>query len=88
MPDRTEEEQNGKSDESDWHEAEVYFIDIGPNKMKIVSLLKEVYKLSGAEALQMSKQNRILYHKGPYKWIKGSVQELESLGATVETVML
>lgn len=88
MPDRTEEEQNGKSDESDWHEAEVYFIDIDPNKMKIVSLLKIAYKLSGGEALQMSKQNRILYHKGPYKWIQRSVQELESLGATVETVML
>ncbi|MFP3833768.1 hypothetical protein [Chryseobacterium sp. SIMBA_028] len=88
MPDRTQEEQNEKSDESDWREAEVYIIDIGPNKMKIVSLLKEAYQLSGTEALQMSKQNRILYHKGPYKWIQASVQELENLGVTVEIVML
>lgn len=88
LPDRTEEEQSQKNYESDWREAAVYITDIGPNKMKIVSLLKVAYKLSGGEALQMSKQNRILYHKGPYKWIQGSVQELESLGATVETVML
>ncbi|WP_284464816.1 SMI1/KNR4 family protein [Chryseobacterium sp.] len=88
MSDYTEEEQNEKSDESDWREAEVYIIDIGPNKMKIVSLLKEVYKLSGTEALQMSKQNRILYHKGPYKWIQSSARELESLGATIEIVTL
>ncbi|KUY29943.1 SMI1/KNR4 family protein [Elizabethkingia ursingii] len=88
LPDRTEEEQCQKKYESDWHEAAVYITDIGPNKMKIVSLLKEAYKLSGGEALQMSKQNRILYHKGPYKWIQGSVQELESLGATIEIVIL
>jgi len=88
LPDRTEEEQSQKNYESDWREAAVYITDIGPNKMKIVSLLKIAYKLSGGEALQMSKQNRILYYKGPYKWIQGSVQELESLGATVETVML
>ncbi|MGU3375003.1 hypothetical protein [Chryseobacterium sp. M5A1_1a] len=88
MPDRTEEEQSQKSYESDWREAEVYITDIGPNKMKIVSLLKEYYKLSGAEALKMSKENRILYYKGPSKWIQTSVQELENLGATVEIVML
>lgn len=88
MPDRAEEEQGQKNYESDWREAEVYITDIGPNKMKIVSLLKKIYKLSGAEALQMSKENRILYYKGPRKWIQVSIEELENLGATTEIVML
>ncbi|MDR2236760.1 MAG: SMI1/KNR4 family protein [Chryseobacterium sp.] len=88
MPDQTEEEQNQMINDSDWREAEIYITDIGPNKMKIVSLLKEKYRLSGTEALQMSKSNRILYGKGIFKWMKTSIMELENLGATLEIVML
>ncbi|MEN5380019.1 SMI1/KNR4 family protein [Sphingobacterium kitahiroshimense] len=88
MPEMAEDEQNEMISESDWQEAEVYITDIGPNKMKIVSLLKAKYRLSGAEALQMSKEARILYHKGPKKWIHSSVQELENLGAQVAIVIL
>ena len=44
-------------------EAELYITNIGPNKMKIISLLKENFNLSGAEALKMSKQERIFFRK-------------------------
>ncbi|MDM1298313.1 SMI1/KNR4 family protein [Empedobacter falsenii] len=77
-----------KYEQSDWREAELYITDIGPNKMKIVSKLKEKFNLSGTEALQLSKQDRILYHKGTYRWMAPSIQQLEKLGATVEIVMI
>lgn len=68
--------------------AELYITDIGSNKMKIVSMLKEKFNLSGTETLQLSKQDRILYHKGTYRWMAPSIQQLEKLGATVEIVMI
>ena len=67
-------------------EAELYISNIGPNKMKIVSLLKENFNLSGTEALQMSKQERIFFRKSYLKWIEKDVKFLENLGATVEIV--
>ncbi|MCA5005223.1 SMI1/KNR4 family protein [Sphingobacterium bovistauri] len=88
LPERTEEKQAQKYEETDWQEAELYITNIGPNKMKIVSLLKENFNLSGTEALQMSKQERILLRKGYLKWIEKDVQQLENLGATVEVVHL
>lgn len=88
LPERTEEEQAQKYEETDWREAELYITDLGPNKMKIVSLLKENFKLSGAEALQMCKQEHIFYRKNYLKWMEKDIQQLENLGATVELVMI
>lgn len=84
----TETEITEKQIQTDWREAELYIISLGPNKMKIVSLLKDKFNLTGAEALQMSKKDKILYHQGLFKWMKSSIQELENLGASVEIVML
>lgn len=86
LPERTEEEQAQKYVETDLREAELYISNIGPNKMKIVSLLKENFNLSGTEALQMSKQERIFFRKSYLKWIEKDVKFLENLGATVEIV--
>ncbi|WP_051959932.1 SMI1/KNR4 family protein [Sphingobacterium sp. ML3W] len=83
---RTAEEQAQKYVETDWREAELYITQVGPNKLKIVSLLKENFKLSGAEALQMSKQERIFFRKNYLKWIEKDIQQLENLGVTVEVV--
>lgn len=69
-------------------EAELYITNISPNKMKIVSLLKENFNLSGAEALQMSKQERIFFRKSYLKWMDKDIQQLEKLGAAVEIVNL
>ncbi|MCY4780344.1 hypothetical protein ORI89_11835 [Sphingobacterium sp. UT-1RO-CII-1] len=88
MPEYSEDDEIEQLDRSDWAETEVYITALGPNKMKIVALLKEKFKLSGPEALKLSKQDRVFYHKGPYKWALASAQELEALGATVEVVKL
>lgn len=88
LPEIEENEIAQKYVQSDWREAELYLTDVGPNKMKIVSLLKEKFNLSGTEALKMSKQDRIFYHKGTYRWMTPMVQELENLGATIDIVMI
>lgn len=88
LPDLTNEEQEVKIFQTDWREAEIYITDIGPNKMKIVSLLKKVHNLSGTEALKMSKQNRIYFSKVYFKYIDKTVEQLQNLGAKVEIEML
>lgn len=84
----SEDDQAEIMDTSDWAETEVYITALGPQKMKVVALLKEKHNLSGAEALKLSKQDRIYYHKGPYKWALVVAQELEELGAIVDVVKL
>lgn len=80
----TEEFNEQEITDSDWRQASLYITDIGPNKMKIIALLKKEHDLSGAEALELSRSNRILFRTGYYKWLQQDYQQLESLGAKVE----
>ncbi|UEQ77403.1 SMI1/KNR4 family protein [Chryseobacterium arthrosphaerae] len=72
------------NDLSDWREANLYITDIGPNKMKIIALLKKEHHLSGAEAMKLSKSNRILFRNGYYKWLQKDYEQLIDLGAQAE----
>lgn len=65
-------------------EVNLYITDIGPNKMKVIALLKKEFGLSGTEALQLSKEPKILFRTGYTKWLEYDRKYLEDLGARVE----
>lgn len=75
------------TDDTHWREAALYITALGPNKMKVIALLKEHYNLSGAAALQLSKSDRILYKEGWFKWIQQEYDHVVQLGATAEIVL-
>jgi len=52
--------------------------------MKIIALLKKEHHLSGAEAMKLSKSNRILFRNGYYKWLQKDYEQLIDLGAQAE----
>lgn len=66
----------------------LYITDTGPNKMKIIALLKKELGLSGPEALKLSKSPRIFFRTGYSKWLQQTSKELEDLGAVVEFEIL
>lgn len=66
----------------------LYITDTGPNKMKIIALLKKELGLSGPEALKLSKSPRIFFRTGYSKWLQKTSKELEDLGAVVEFEIL
>ncbi|SDI96444.1 SMI1/KNR4 family protein [Chryseobacterium jejuense] len=73
-----------ETDEAMGSKANLYITDIGPNKMKVIALLKKEFSLSGTEALQLSKNPKILFRTGYTKWLEYDRKYLEDLGATVE----
>ncbi|MDR6919628.1 MULTISPECIES: hypothetical protein [Chryseobacterium] len=79
-----EEKIEEKISASDFRRARLYITDTGPNKIKIISLLKAELGISGPEALQLSKRPRILFSEAYFKWIEADIKKLESLGATTE----
>ena len=82
------DEEATETNESDWRKANLYITDIGPNKMKIIALLKKEHKLSGSEALTLSKNARILFTTGYYKWLDYHYRQLEALGAKTEVEII
>lgn len=65
-------------------EVNLYITDIGPNKMKVIALLKRKFNISGSEALELSKESRILFRTGYTQWLEYDRKQLEDLGAKVE----
>ncbi|WP_336961892.1 hypothetical protein [Chryseobacterium contaminans] len=65
-------------------EVNLYITDIGPNKMKVIALLKKEFGLSGTEALELSKEPKILFRTGYSKWLEYDRKQLEDLGASVK----
>ncbi|AZB32894.1 SMI1/KNR4 family protein [Chryseobacterium bernardetii] len=65
-------------------EVSLYITDIGPNKMKVIALLKKKFSLSGTEALEISKKPKILFRTGYSMWLEYDRKQLEELGAKVE----
>ncbi|MNK47793.1 hypothetical protein D3C87_666110 [compost metagenome] len=84
----TSEEQEVEIKDDDWREVALYITTVGPNKMKVISLLKGKFNLSATEALAMSKSSRIFYAKGAFKFMKASMQQLENLKVSFEVVEL
>lgn len=78
------EPESIKTYESIGPEVNLYITDIGPNKMKIIALLKKEMGLSGSEALQLSKEPKILFKTGYTQWLEYDRKQLEALGAEVE----
>ncbi|WP_185269432.1 SMI1/KNR4 family protein [Chryseobacterium bernardetii] len=81
-----EEEGNPKqieNYESIGSEVNLYIMDIGPNKMKVIALLKREFGLSGSEALELSKKSKILFRTGYTQWLEYDRKKLEDLGAKV-----
>ncbi|WP_144428926.1 SMI1/KNR4 family protein [Chryseobacterium sp. StRB126] len=64
-------------------EVNLYITDIGPNKMKVIALLKREFGLSGSEALELSKKSKILFRTGYTQWLEYDRKQLEDLGAKV-----
>jgi len=58
--------------------------DIGTNKLKMVSILKEQFKLSPQEALLMSKQPEIVFKEGYLKHLKYDIDKFHALGVRAE----
>lgn len=84
-----ESEEEGNPEQIETYESigpevNLYITDIGPNKMKVIALLKKELGLSGAEALELSKETRILFSTGYHKWLEYDRKQLEDLGAKVE----
>ena len=79
-----EEQIEEKISASDFRKARLYITDTGPNKIKIISLLKAELDISGPEALLLSKQPRILFSEAYFKWIEADIKQLENLGAKTE----
>lgn len=69
-------------------EVNLYITDIGPNKMKVIALLKKEFGLSGSEALELSKEPKILFRTGYTQWLEYDRKQLEDLGAKVEFEVL
>lgn len=65
-------------------EVNLYITDIGPHKMKVIALLKKKLGLSGTEALELSKEPRILFSTGYRKWLEYDCKQLADLGAKAE----
>lgn len=65
-------------------EVSLYITDIGPNKMKVIAVLKKEFGISGTEALELSKKPKILFKTGYSKWLEYDRKQLEELGASVE----
>ncbi|REC60186.1 hypothetical protein DRF65_22015 [Chryseobacterium pennae] len=79
-----EEEESIETYESIGSEVNLYITDIGPNKMKVIALLKKQFGLSGSEALELSKKPKILFSTGYKKWLEYDRKQLEDLGAIIE----
>lgn len=83
-----------EEEEDDWEATEsyesigvemsLYITDIGPNKMKVIALLKKELGLSGSDALALSKSPKILFRTGYRKWLEYDLHELEALGVKAE----
>lgn len=61
----------------------LYILDMGPNKMKMVSLLKSHFAVSGSEALALYKQEKLVFSKASNYWLEKEAEKLRLLGATV-----
>lgn len=73
-----------ESFESNGSKVNLYITDIGPNKMKIITLLKKEFDISGPEALKLGKSTRIFFKTGYRKWLQNDSKQLEDLGAQIE----
>lgn len=82
------EEIKQESFDSSGSNVNLYITDTGPNKMKIITLLKKELNISGSEALKLSKSPRIFFRTGYSKWLEKTSKELEDLGAQVEFEIL
>lgn len=69
-------------------EVNLYITDIGPNKLKVIALLKKEFNISGSEALELSKESKILFRTGYTQWLDYDRKQLEELGAKVEFEVL
>ncbi|MGL6126375.1 hypothetical protein [Chryseobacterium artocarpi] len=82
------EEIKQESFDSIGSKVNLYITDVGPNKMKVIALLKKELDISGSEALELSKSPRILFTTGYSKWLQNTYTQLEGLGAVVEFEIL
>lgn len=84
-----EDEEDDDSEQIETYESwgkevNLYITDIGPNKMKVIAILKKELGISGTEALALSKEPKILFRAGYTKWLEYDYKQLEALGAKVE----
>ncbi|WP_337085164.1 hypothetical protein [Elizabethkingia anophelis] len=78
------EKSNKNQDWEDWILGKLIITNIGVNKLKIVNLLKEEFKLTPQEALSLSKQTEIEFKKGYLKHLQFEIKKLNELGATTD----
>lgn len=58
-------------------------IDIGVNKIQVVSFLKQHFKITGAEALNLAKHLPIELSHGVEKFFQPNIRYLKRIGAEV-----
>lgn len=81
------EELENPSEDQDWEDwilGKLIITNIGINKLKIVNLLKEEFKLTPQQALSLSKQTEIEFKEGYLKHLKFYNEKLNELGAKTE----
>lgn len=66
----------------DWKFGKIIITDIGPNKLKIVNILKARFNLTPQDALSLSKQSEIVLKEGYLQHLKDEIGQLNQLGAT------
>ncbi|MHC5309147.1 hypothetical protein ACYSNM_03550 [Myroides sp. LJL116] len=86
MQDQFVFEDKANQKEQEEAQAKLYITDIGPNRMKVVKLLKARFQLSGPEALAMCNAERILFNQSYLSYIQEDAAVLQSLEVSVEIV--
>ncbi|MBV7530362.1 SMI1/KNR4 family protein [Chitinophaga sp. sic0106] len=71
-------------DMSEWIAGSIVITELGPDKMKLIQLLKETLNITNAEALALSKKKEITYKQGYLLHLKPIVLQLQRIGAAAE----
>lgn len=74
--------ENEIIDTRPWIYGKVFLTEIGSNKLKVVSFLKQHFKVSGSEALKMIHELPIEIASGAEQHCQFSLRALENIGAT------
>ena len=69
--------------EADWINGKLVILNIGKNKLNVVSYLKKKWKLTPQQALALSKENNIELGTGYFVHLEQEMEYLKTLEATV-----
>lgn len=83
ITDKLGEKYSDEENYEPWIYGKLMLIDIGVNKIQVVSFLKQHFKITGAEALNLAKHLPIELSHGVEKFFQPNIRYLKRIGAEV-----